>query len=157
MKLDRVFESRLIHEAHHSGVGRLVVAAVVERNGRVLLLRRRHGDFMGGIYELPSGVVEDGETLAQALRREVEEETGLQVGEILDYLGCFNYLSGSGARTRQFNFLVTVAGFPRIRLTEHDAFVWARRSDLERLGITESVRKVLGHPVLKGLEPGSPP
>ena len=150
MELDRAFESRLIREARDNGAGRFVVAAVVERNGRVLLLRRRHRDFMGGVYELPSGVVEDRETLAQALHREVEEETGLQVGEIEDYLGCFDYLSGSGACTRQFNFLVTVSGLSYIRLAEHDAFIWTCRSDLERLSVTESVRKVLDHPALQG-------
>ena len=157
MKLDESLESRLIREADDDGVVRIVVAAVVERNGWVLLLRRRHGDFMGGIYELPSGVVEDGETLAQALCREVEEETGLLVGEISDYLGCFDYLSGSCARTRQFNFLVTVSRFPFIRLTEHDAFIWAGRSGLERLRITEAVRKVLDHPVLKEFRSASLP
>ena len=111
MKLDEVFESQLLREAHLDGVGRLVAGAVVVRKGRVLLLRRRYDDFMGGFYELPSGVAEAGETLGQALYREVEEETGLLVEDISAYLGCFSYLSGSETRTRQFNFLVTVADF----------------------------------------------
>ena len=141
--LNEALENQLVHSAHQDGVGRLVVAAVVERKGRVLLLRRRHDDFMGGTYELPSGLVEDGETLAAALRREVAEETGLMVEAISDYLGCFNYLSGSGTRTRQFTFLVSVADFSAIRLTEHEAFAWASPADLDNLRVTEQVRNVL--------------
>ena len=141
--LNEVLESQLVHSAHQDGVGRLVVAAVVERKGRVLLLRRRHDDFMGGTYELPSGRLEDGETLAAALRREVAEETGLLVEVVDDYLGCFNYLSGGGTGTRQFNFRVSVADFFAIHLTEHDAFAWASPADLDNLRVTEQVRNVL--------------
>ena len=157
MKLDEVFESQLLREAHLDGVGRLVAGAVVVRKGRVLLLRRRYDDFMGGFYELPSGVAEAGETLGQALYREVEEETGLLVEDISAYLGCFSYLSGSETRTRQFNFLVTVADFSCISLTEHDAFTWACPADLARWRITEAVRSTLEHPALKGLTPGNLP
>ena len=69
-------------------------------------MRRRQDDFMGGISELPSGVVEEGETLGEALVREVEEETGLELIRRGDYVGFFDYLAGSGRATRQFNFQV---------------------------------------------------
>jgi ADP-ribose pyrophosphatase YjhB (NUDIX family) len=50
-----------------------VTAFVRDDDGRVLFVRR--GD--SGMYAIPGGAVEIGETLAQALRREVMEETGL--------------------------------------------------------------------------------
>ncbi len=143
MILTPCFERRLVGAARDAGVDRLVVGAVVVRKGRVLLLRRKYGDFMGGLYELPSGLVEPDETLEEALNREVMEETGLKVVQVEGYLGFFNYVSGGGRPTRQFNFLVSVHEFSYISLTEHDAFIWAQTSDLDRLRISQAVRNVL--------------
>ena len=137
-------ERQLVAEALSSGVERLVVGALICRLGRVLLLRRKPADFMSGIYELPSGRVEGKETLAAALHREVHEETGLVVTGIDSYQGFFNYVSRGGATTRQFNFSVSVADYSFIKLTEHDAFIWAEAKDLGRLKITEAVRRTIG-------------
>jgi 8-oxo-dGTP diphosphatase len=111
--------------AFDEGVQQLVVGAVVADDDAVLLLRRPADDFMGGIFELPSGKVEHGEALDTALRREVEEETGLTVSTIDEYLGGFDYISGSGKKTRQFTFAVVVHSLAPVRLTEHDSYQWA--------------------------------
>jgi 8-oxo-dGTP diphosphatase len=67
---------------------RLVVAAVVQRDdGRFLLARRPPSAHLGGLWEFPGGAVEEGETPAQALRRELQEELGVEVeiGEPLTF------------------------------------------------------------------------
>lgn len=51
-----------------------VVAALVQRDGRVLITRRKHGSDFGGYWEFPGGKVESGETDKQALVRELLEE-----------------------------------------------------------------------------------
>ncbi|WP_027660902.1 NUDIX hydrolase [Salinispora fenicalii] len=111
--------------AKADGVQQLVVGAVVAEDDAVLLLQRPADDFMGGIFELPSGKVEHGEALDDALRREVAEETGLTVADINEYLGSFDYTSGSGKKTRQFTFAVAVGTTEPVRLTEHDSYQWA--------------------------------
>ena len=117
--------TQLADEARSDGVQQLVVGAVIPRDEQVLLLRRPQSDFMGGIYELPSGKVEPGETLDAALRREVHEETGLSVTAITGYLGSFDYASGGGKKSRQFNFTISVTISEPVRLQEHDAHLWA--------------------------------
>ena len=56
-----------------------VAVAVVRRGGRVLIARRPDGVHQGGLLEFPGGKVEAGETVQQALVRELAEETGLRV------------------------------------------------------------------------------
>jgi len=130
----------LVLLARKDSVQQLVVGGVVQVDGKILLLKRPPTDFMGGIYELPSGKVELGETLTEALAREVAEETGLSFTSITRYLGSFDYLSGSGKLSRQFNFVVSVAQCQPIRLTEHDGYIWSTPTDPP---VTDSVREVL--------------
>jgi 8-oxo-dGTP diphosphatase len=54
---------------------------VFDPAGRVLLVRRKNEPFAGG-YALPGGFVEIGETVEAACRREVREETGVELGEL---------------------------------------------------------------------------
>lgn len=58
-----------------------VAVAVIVRQGRVLIARRPDHVHQGGLLEFPGGKVEFGETVQQALVREIAEETGLQVPE----------------------------------------------------------------------------
>jgi 8-oxo-dGTP diphosphatase len=56
----------------------LAVSAAIVRDGKVLIVRRARPP-AGGLYTLPGGVVEVGETLMEAVVREVREETTLAI------------------------------------------------------------------------------
>jgi 8-oxo-dGTP diphosphatase len=56
----------------------LAVSAAIIRDGRVLVARRARGPALG-IWTMPGGVVEAGETLIEALVREIAEETAMVV------------------------------------------------------------------------------
>jgi mutator protein MutT len=57
-----------------------VVAAIIRgEDGRLLITKRHHDAHLGGLWEFPGGKVEDGESLADALKREVLEELGVAV------------------------------------------------------------------------------
>ncbi|MDH6128848.1 NUDIX domain-containing protein [Kitasatospora sp. GP82] len=125
------FVPGLLAEAEQAGIGQFVVGALItDESGRVLLLRRKPEDFLGGLWELPGGGVDPGEHLQEALSREVMEETGLTVIRVTGYVGTFDYSSDNGLMTRQFTFAVTVEKHDPIVLTEHDDSTWADRGEL---------------------------
>ena len=64
------------------------VGAVIVHDGRVLLIKRGQAPLQGE-WSIPGGRLELGETVRQAVRREVLEETGLTV-EAIDLLGVFD-------------------------------------------------------------------
>jgi 8-oxo-dGTP diphosphatase len=80
-----ISEMKITDHRPHVGMGVLVM-----RRGRVLLGRRRgsHGE---GYYAAPGGHIEFGESFEQAARREVGEETGLEIAE-LRLLSVGNYV-----------------------------------------------------------------
>jgi A/G-specific adenine glycosylase len=61
----------------------IVTAAVLQRDGKVLLAKRPSKGLLGGMWEFPGGKLEQGETLAAGLVREIREEldAGIRVGE----------------------------------------------------------------------------
>jgi ADP-ribose pyrophosphatase YjhB (NUDIX family) len=65
-------------ERHYPTRPFLAVSAAILRDGKVLVVRRARSP-ANGLYSLPGGVVEAGETLAQAVKREVDEETSLVI------------------------------------------------------------------------------
>lgn len=57
----------------------VVVAAIIERHGRILVSRRESGVHLEGMWEFPGGKVEEGEGHEAALRRELREELGIEI------------------------------------------------------------------------------
>ena len=57
----------------------VAVAVIQDSSGRILLSRRADHAHQGGLWEFPGGKLDPGETLAQALKREIREELGIEV------------------------------------------------------------------------------
>ena len=125
------------------GIERFVVGAVIVDAESILFVRRAQDDFMGGIYELPSGKVDTGESLIEALKREILEETNLTINNIIDLCDTFDYKSKSGIQTRQFNFVVSVSNIDTLKLDpkEHDLSEWVKFEDIESSKILDDMMK----------------
>lgn len=139
--VDAAVLRQLVADARDDCIARLVVGMVVECDGKLLLLKRPMDDFMGGTWELPSGNVEPGEPLDDAVRREMKEETALEVSSLREYVGSFDYLSSTGRQTRQFTFAVDVVAHEPVELQEHESYQWTPIT--EELPVTAAVNQLL--------------
>lgn len=113
------------------------VSGALVRGGRLLLLRRAPGDTTrAGLWELPGGSVEQGETLQEAVEREVWEETGMRVSVDAPYAAdLFEARRSDGSRgpvvAIRFRCRGPYEGEPRLARGEHDAFAWVAPGELE--------------------------
>ena len=141
--MEKLIEN-LTMNAKREGIEKIVVGAIIfDNSAQMLFLKRNTTDFMGDTLELPSGTVESNENLMDALIREVKEETGLEVLNISKYIDSFDYLSKSGKKTRQFNFLVNVKLANPI-LTEHSSYSWLRKSNvMDHAEISPEVKQTI--------------
>jgi 8-oxo-dGTP diphosphatase len=112
-----------------------VLAAVIQRQGRYLLCLRPPQKRHGGLWEFPGGKLEAGESLAQAARRELKEEVGVEVTEWGPPL--FSHRE-AGSRY-QIEFLpIEIIGEPRA--LEHDQVRWVSLEELKSLPLAPSDR-----------------
>ena len=117
----------------------------VEGGVEYLLARRPEGKVYAGYWEFPGGKVEPGETLRQALVRELQEELGITIDRAWPWLSCeFTY---PHAKVRLKFFRVT-SWHGEIAPIEHSGFVWTK------IGEVTSVDPVLpaNGPILRALE-----
>lgn len=122
----------------------LCAGAVVRRDdGRILVIRRGHPP-SEGLWSIPGGRVEPGESLQQAARREVAEETGLDV-TIDRLLGQTDLPSETDAVYDVSDFAATVNGDPDALLAGDDAAAarWVTRAEFEALDTTPSLPPAL--------------
>jgi 8-oxo-dGTP pyrophosphatase MutT (NUDIX family) len=109
---------------------------------RMLLLHRASADAYGDLWDFPGGSVEEtDETMVDAVKREVLEETGLQVSEIVECVGMHTWIDnrlGRDIKWAKFSFTVKVAeeseeDDPEIKLAEaeHQASMWATEEDIK--------------------------
>jgi ADP-ribose pyrophosphatase YjhB (NUDIX family) len=124
----------------------LAVSAAIFRDGRVLIVRRARPP-AHGLYTLPGGGVELGETLEEAVIREVREETALDV-EPVALAGYRQAIvrDGDGRVERHFVILPFAARWRggEVSLNEELAeWHWLKPAELEGLKTTDGLAQVI--------------
>ena len=124
----------------------LAVGGVIREQGRFLLVKRSNPPSQGQ-WSIPGGRVELGETLAQAVERELLEETGLKVrcGDPITHVEVINHDFVGRVR---FHYLILdfwaewLSGSPR---AGGDVLQvgWFSRQDLDQAGISTTTRDLV--------------
>lgn len=104
------------------------MAGILRREGKVLLACRPEGDSLAGYWEFPGGKVEPGETDAEALIREMEEELGIQV-EVLGPAGVSTTQQGGRIIHLKGYFCTLTSGEPHPHF--HQNLAWAEPQELK--------------------------
>jgi len=126
---------------------RVGVGAIVIHEGRVLLVRRGRAPALG-LWSVPGGLVELGETTVDAARREVEEETGLDV-RIAGLVGVVDRVTrDADGRVRYHWVLVDYLAYPQSNDTitagsDAAEVRWVTIDEVERLPITDGLADMI--------------
>jgi len=129
------------------------VGGVIVHRGRAVLIRRGTEPLLGQ-WSIPGGTIEIAETIEEAVRRELREETGLEV-RVLELIELFDriYLENGATPSQdkkkpRYHYVIAdylcelVGGEPRAGSDVTD-LAFAREDELDRFGLTKKARSVL--------------
>ena len=127
------------------------VGAVVVRDGRALLVRRGH-EPRKGEWSLPGGLLDLGEALVDAARREVKEETGLDV-EVGPMIETFNRVHRDGEGRIRYHFVIVdfvcwAGAGEAVAGSDAEAVAWVTADQLDAYAVNAHAKAV----IVRGLE-----
>jgi ADP-ribose pyrophosphatase YjhB (NUDIX family) len=122
------------------------VGGVTIRDGCVLLMRRAYPPLQGE-WSIPGGGLDVGETIAEGVRREVEEETAIRV-RVLDHIETFERILRDDLGRVQYHYVIldylceAVGGELRAGGDATDV-AWVAETDLPRYALRETATRVI--------------
>ncbi|MEM2896168.1 MAG: NUDIX hydrolase [Candidatus Bathyarchaeia archaeon] len=122
------------------------VGAVIKKKGYVLLVKRRY-DPGKGLWSIPGGLVELGETVQEAVKREVREETGLEV-EVIKLIDVVDNIIKDDQKKVKFHyvlidFLVSVKGGKCKPTSNASEIKWFKPHELTDYEVTNTAINLL--------------
>jgi len=119
------------------------VGVGVFHENKILLVKRKEDDFLGGYWELPGGGVDEDETFLESAIREVKEETAIELNSIDSWHFGFSYRNEGNETTHQLNGLSKILKIPEILLTEHSEAKWVAFNELENMDLSMEMRSCI--------------
>ncbi|QES48108.1 NTP pyrophosphohydrolase [Streptomyces venezuelae] len=133
-----------------------VGAVILGEDGRAFAQRRSPDRrLFPGCWDIVGGHVEPGESLRDALAREIREETGWRLRRVRRFLGVTTWTGDDGAGPRhEADYLVEVDGDltrPALEWSKHTAYDWFGPTDLPRLKENVLPSQTLIHDLIAGV------
>ena len=119
----------------------LSTVVYAERGDEILLLQRAEGSALAGEWFMPGGMVEHDEDPEAAARRELFEESGLEVDGDLELIGCYRMFI-YGHDVLQLSFRGTVAERDVAISHEHTGARWVKARDMQALLTDEVIGQI---------------
>jgi len=104
-----------------------VTAGVIEKDGKILIARRKSGKCVGANWEFPGGKLEENETLEECLKRELKEELDIEV-EIISYIASNSFFCGETHIELVAYRVKYLSG--EIKLVDHEEAKWVLPEEL---------------------------
>ncbi|HKF11018.1 MAG TPA: NUDIX hydrolase [Xanthobacteraceae bacterium] len=124
----------------------LAVSAAIVRDGRILVVRRARAP-AHGLYSLPGGVVEVGETLEETVMREVREETGMTIEPVALAGFCEAIVRDADTRVERHFIILCFAARWRagevVLNEELDEARWIDPAELAKLQTTSGLAEIV--------------
>lgn len=118
------------------------VGALIESDGRLLLEKRNHDPF-NGLWCIPGGHIDYGESVEKALIREVREETGLQVINYSFFNYYTEYYDELNWHAVALIFVVYTTGSLKMQPEEVQELRWFTREELHSLSFAFEHRQIV--------------
>lgn len=106
-----------------------VTAAILIKNGQVMIAKRKPTNWLGSKWEFPGGKIEPGETPEQCLAREIQEEFGIGV-KVGEFFCDSAYVYERGAINLLAYMVEWVSGELEVR--EHEEVKWVPVAQLNQ-------------------------
>jgi 8-oxo-dGTP diphosphatase len=119
----------------------VVTAAVIEKDGHILIARRKQGSIFAGKWEFPGGKMEKGETPEQCLKRELQEELTV-IAEIGDLM-CASEHSYTPDWTIRLLAYRTIIVSGVFNLNDHEEIRWVKPRDLSRYEFPDADKPIV--------------
>lgn len=128
-------------------VQKIILAGMVIKDNKILIIQRNaNEEAYPNLWELPSGKREPFETSEDAVKREVKEETGLNVEPVMP-VSVFEFKVEKPDEIRdatQINFLVKPAGDTQVVLSsEHQNFAWIAENELANYKLSKETQDTI--------------
>jgi 8-oxo-dGTP diphosphatase len=119
-----------------------VVAAIIVRNEKVLIGRRKKGSSMAQKWEFPGGKLEPGETHEICLKRELYEELGIEA-EIGGFYSSGTFMPGSPGGIELLAYEASYNPADSIMLNDHEEIRWVKPSELAEYDFPEADKPIV--------------
>jgi len=110
-----------------------VTAGIIEKDGKILIAKRKTGKCIGAKWEFPGGKLEDGETLKECLKRELKEELNFDV-EVGEFYASSTFSCGDRKIELMAYKVLYLSG--EMKLCDHEEVKWVHPAELHNYEFT---------------------